>query len=231
MWPSWVDRSGSERSHIFFAQVDLDEVSHVVPGPLDLPTHGLLSFFCDYSLDGQTGIMGLMPWEQPGCRIVHTHSGEALGRRLSPVAPLPSAFLSPLGIWTWPEDPPDGIDVPDAEYNSLHELQQTYDATLRSDGPRSGNHQLGGHVRYIQHPVEEEVVQALHVNDDLGRFDRDRWESARHLVTEWRVVLQIDSDAALDLMWGDAGMLYWAARQQDINAGRWEAAMFNFQCS
>jgi len=31
--------------------------------------------------------------------------------------------------------------------------------------------------------------------------------------------------------WGDLGRLYWAARQEDVDAGRWEAAMFNFQCS
>lgn len=46
---------------------------------------------------------------------------------------------------------------------------------------------------------------------------------------EWQLVLQIDSDNVLDLMWGDVGTLFWMARRSDIAAGRWDQCMFNFQ--
>jgi uncharacterized protein YwqG len=230
-WPSWVNREGETREHAFFAQVDLGEMARTAPQSLNLPSAGLLSFFCDYSFDGLAGIMGLMPWEQLGSRVLYNPPGTNLVRRPGRLEPLPSGTLSPIPVWTWPQSPPEGVDMPDSEFDALDGVDRAYQASIGPAGSRSGNHQVGGHARYIQHPVEEEVVQALHVNDDHGQFSRERWESAKHLVPEWRVVLQIDSDPGLNLMWGDAGMLYWAARQRDIDAGAWDSGMFNFQCS
>jgi uncharacterized protein YwqG len=47
----------------------------------------------------------------------------------------------------------------------------------------------------------------------------------------WRPLFQMDSDDDLDAMWGDAGMLYWLARPEDLNAGDLTRATFTWQCA
>ncbi|MFK0044323.1 DUF1963 domain-containing protein [Streptomyces sp. NPDC090741] len=40
-----------------------------------------------------------------------------------------------------------------------------------------------------------------------------------------------DTDDAADMMWGDAGVLYWLIRPQDLAECRFDRAMFTWQCS
>jgi hypothetical protein len=227
-WPTWRNRQGEMRPLGFYAQIALDDIDRVTQAPLNLGAGGLLSFFCDFAFDGLNGIMGLMPWEQPGSRIARSATSQ-LTRHSSRGEVWPSAAFIPVPIWTWPQGV-EGVEVSDSEFDALDALAGDYESLIVA-GRRSGQHQLGGYASFIQHPVEEEVVQALYVNDDHGQFVRERWETAKSKVAEWRVVLQIDSDDGLGVMWGDVGMLYWAARQEDIDQDHWSNAMFNFQCS
>ena len=233
-WPSWTNRQGQLRPMIFFAQVDLAEAAKAAPGPLGLPGDGLLSFFADYAVDGVDGILGLYSWEQAGVAVIHSPAGSDLQRTRSPVPPQPSAALAMIPMWTWPEHPPDGVDLPDVEFDALDALDQAYQAELRQAAGQwriEGRHQLGGHARFIQHAVEEEVVQAINGCFDAGGFDHDRWNASKDQVKDWRLILQVDSDSGLDLMWGDVGTLYWEARRADAAAGQWHRPAFNFQCS
>jgi uncharacterized protein YwqG len=234
-WPMWTNRDGERRPLQFFAQLDLASATAAAPAPLGLPPDGLLSFFADFGLNGE-GITGLYPWEQEGARIIHSPSDVRLSRCSLRMEPLPSAQLAPVGIWTWDATPPADQEMTDAEFDALDALDQQMEAELRSLVPRgcelSGRHQLGGHAKYIQHPVEEEVVQALAgCFAGSGGFDSSAWERARPQVREWRTILQLDSESHLEVMWGDVGTLWWAARHEDVAADRWDAAMFNFQCS
>jgi hypothetical protein len=192
-------------------------------------------FFADFGEGESGGIIGLYADEQAGCRVLYTPPGTQLERRRSPVSTLPIAALLAVGAWTRPQDPPAGMELTDDEIDSLDELDNAYDYALSGLVPAgwtlSGRHQVGGHARYIQHPVEEEVVQAIGGCWVRGRsFDLKRWEAVKDQVADWRVVLQIDSDDDLGLMWGDVGTIYWAARRADIARGEWSGAMFNFQC-
>ncbi|HET7419325.1 MAG TPA: YwqG family protein [Candidatus Dormibacteraeota bacterium] len=233
-WPSWTNPQGKRRPMIFFAQVDLAEAARVAPAPMGLPESGLLSFFADYAVDGVDGILGLYSYEQQGVAIVHSPAGADLRRMKSPVKPQPSAALAMLPAWSWVHETPADVDLPDVEFDALDAFEHDYENELRRSAGQwhvNGRHQLGGHATFIQHPVEEEVVQALNGCYDGGKFDRDRWKAVAHQVKDWRLILQVDSDSGLDLMWGDAGMLYWEARREEAAAGRWDRPAFNFQCS
>jgi uncharacterized protein YwqG len=164
--------------------------------------------------------------------VIHTPPDARLERRRSPVPTLGSAALQQLGAWSWPQ----GVELTDPEFDALDQWDTDYENRLREECPPGfdlgGRHQLGGHARYIQHPVEEEVVQAVSGSYQRGgKFDEQRWAEAKNQVKEWRVVMQIDSDQTLDFMWGDVGALYWAAPRADTARGDWSRAMFNFQCS
>ena len=218
----------------FFAQVDLAVAALAAPGPLDLPASGLLSLFADYRLDSNDGITGLYSWEQQGVAVIHSPAGSQLVRLASPLAPLPSAALAMVPMWSWSLDPPDGVDLPDHELDALDELERAYEADLEKAAGQwhlNGRHQLGGHARYIQQSVEEEVVRAIAGCYDSNKFDSKCWEAAKSQVPEWRLILQVESDSGLDVMWGDVGTLYWEARRTDAAAGRWQRPAFNFQCS
>jgi uncharacterized protein YwqG len=140
--------------------------------------------------------------------------------------------MSLVGCWTWRSD---RIDLSDEEFERVDAFDRLYQDELQGDPNRrirwTGNHQLGGIARAIQHPVEEEVVQALNgLHGQVGGFDRERWLQLKPQAADWRLLLQIDSDETLDAMWGDAGTVWWMARRDDVAAGRWENGMWNFQC-
>jgi uncharacterized protein YwqG len=232
-WPTWTNPSGQTRPLNFFAQVNLELATAAAPAPLGLPEHGLLSFFADFDLTDQ-GIIGLHPWERDGSVVLHIDPDAHLERTHNDVAPLLPAALHAIGSWTWSHVGLESIEVSDEEYDALDALELAYERSLGTSvhlgWKMDGRHQLGGHGNYIQHPVEEEVVQAVHGCFE-GAFDAEKWAKVRHEVDDWRVLLQLDSDRDLDVMWGDVGTLWWAARQADVDAGDWAAGMFNFQCS
>jgi uncharacterized protein YwqG len=224
-WPVWS--AGPLR---FFAQINLEEAHAVAPAPLDLPLDGLLSFFADFGEEG--GIIGLYADEREGTRVLYTPPHVLLTRHRSPVSQLPEATLHAIGAWTWSN----AIEIRDDEYEGFDAWDLEYEQRLAAVAPPgfvlAGRHQLGGHARPIQHPVEEEVVQAVAgCYERGGSFSRAKWEAAKDQVRDWRLLLQLDSDDELGVMWGDVGTLYWAARQDDIDRGNWSEAMFNFQCS
>ncbi|WP_216211299.1 YwqG family protein [Amycolatopsis aidingensis] len=240
-WPTWVnplDKGGEPRPLGFFAQIDLATVAGGTDLPL--PSDGLLSFFCDFATGGgHGGILGLYQHEHEGCRVRHLPATTPARRAAPPAAhSVPEALLLPILVTTFPEpDPATWTDGDhDEGYAGWDEVERRYERLLAAAVPEgwalAGRHQLGGHARSIQHPVEEEVLQAAAGVSRAGRaFDHERWAAIRHRVADWRLLLQLDSDSHLGYLWGDAGTLYWMARQDSIAAADWSAAWFNFQCS
>ncbi|GAB3479906.1 hypothetical protein GCM10027521_15710 [Amycolatopsis cihanbeyliensis] len=236
-WPTWVNPLGGNeepRPLGFFAQIDLATVTGGTDLPL--PAEGLLSFFCDFATGGgHGGILGLYQHEHEGCRVRH-FPPTALVRRAAPPAAnhLPEASLLPVLVTTFPE--PDPAKPADTDYPAWDEFERRYEQRLAGAVPDgwaiAARHQLGGHARSIQHPVEEEVLQAAAAISRPGHgFDQERWARVKHQTADWRLLLQLDSDSHLGYLWGDAGTLYWVARQGSIAEADWPGAWFNFQCS
>lgn len=223
---------GDRRPLAFFAQLDLARVR----GHLDLPlpADGLLQFFADYDFTGVSdGITGLFGDEQEGARVVHVPAGSALTPAVAPpgVELLPGAAVAPLLTWTMPV-----LErLSDADYEDYEAVLGRLNAKVAAAAPDGfvlkGAHQLGGHAAYIQHPVEEEVVQAAYDVYRRGSgFDFDLWNQVSAKTADWTVLFQFDTDDSLDVMFGDAGTMWWAAPRDDVAAGRWDQARFNFQC-
>ncbi|WP_338117962.1 DUF1963 domain-containing protein [Streptomyces coryli] len=77
----------------------------------------------------------------------------------------------------------------------------------------------------MQNPVEYEVAH--------GFLGCDDWQDPRidEEAGRWVLLAQFDSEDAAGMMWGDCGSLYWLIRPEDLAAGRFERAMFTWQCS
>jgi len=77
-------------------------------------------------------------------------------------------------------------------------------------------HQVGGTADSIQEPVEAECA----------RLTGD----APAMADNWQLILQIDSDIAVGMEWGDVGRLYLSARKQDLIARRFDQSWMVMQC-
>lgn len=48
---------------------------------------------------------------------------------------------------------------------------------------------------------------------------------------DWILLLQIDSDESIDLMWGDVGSIYYWIRHEDLARQRFDSVWMALQCS
>jgi uncharacterized protein YwqG len=89
---------------------------------------------------------------------------------------------------------------------------------------RSPNHQIAGYTSPVQGSVENEAARAAYPVKDEQAL------GARAALAEQLVLLaQIDSDDSNEMSWGDAGVLYWLIRRDDLAARRFDTALFTWQ--
>lgn len=198
---------GHGRPLEFVAQVDLSELHRALPSAL--PPQGLLSFFLDQ-----------FEWGEIGGRVLyHDLSADAFQRRSPPPGPEVRRLFGllksrePVRLYreaplrfertlTLPDDGYAGI--PDAEWDALGELRRELNE----------GHRLLGHA----HPVQ-------------GAMEGDCASLTGIPATRWRLLLQIDTDEKnSDMMWGDAGTVYWWIPEEDAPAGRFDRVVVIAQC-
>ena len=233
-WPSWTRPDGAVVPLNFFAQLDLSDSAEL---DILLPAEGLLLLFADHG--GEDGILGLYENEHDGVRAVHVPYG-------SPGRPAPdnATTFSPLDLvpvlvttlrLPGPAADDGRDDIDDEAWETFEGLEDQLRLRTSDRLPAgvelSGTHQLGGHASWIQHPVEEEVLQAASGSYSDAGFNTDRWASVRDQVDQWRTIAAIDSENRNDMMWGDAGTVYFVADLDTLNAQRFEDIWFNMQCS
>lgn len=93
-------------------------------------------------------------------------------------------------------------------------------------------HMLLGSPIEIQNPMEEMCQLCFHGFDEIDHninFDAE----VAHLragVKDWQLLLQLDCDDNLDWLWGDAGMLYFWIRKQDLEEQNFSNVWCEMQC-
>lgn len=201
-----------------------------VPG-LALPVAGTLLFFY---FDGQYDDCDALvycgdPASKAGATVVYVPDGTLVAQRSTPegLQPYPRVPLRAATVDTAPGY--DHFTTRDA-FPQMAEVG--YDHPVCADdfvdaldlGFHFG-HQVGGHALPIQGPVEYEVAQFA-----LGGVD---WHTPelRTEARRWRLLAQFTSDHRADMMWGDAGTLYWLITLEDLEARRFDNALFTWQCS
>ncbi|MFJ3727871.1 YwqG family protein [Streptomyces sp. NPDC090045] len=232
-WPVWEGHG--PLSHI--ASLDCAALAAAGDAGLALPASGTLLFFLfDDRLDGDDPLVHPDdPESRPGARVVYVPAGTA-------TRPHPA----PAGLPPYPEVPltaQAGLTVPSSDAPSVraafgeaadsrdwrhHPVNaRPFDNALGAldPDPRGSRHRLGGHAVPVQGAVEWEIAHAL-VGSGASRQDPRLNDEA----AKWVLLAQIDTDDAADMMWGDVGTLYWLIRPADLAAGRFEEALFTWQC-
>ena len=93
-------------------------------------------------------------------------------------------------------------------------------------------HHLFGYSSNVQGDMQLEaqlVTNGLYCGDATG-YEDPRAEELRAGASDWILLLQLDSDRDADLMWGDAGYLYYWIRAEDLAAGRFDRVWMSLQC-
>lgn len=231
-WPEWEGHGPLS----YIGEIDLAALAAKgLPLDIKLPTVGrFLLFYFDGSYDNFEGIVGT--WDSAslvGQRLLHLSDDSSACVAMDapqgvpvfsehrfaarPMLTFPnwehhalrSAFMEPG------QDERSFMDHPvnaDAFADSLFELHRRYPM-----------HQIGGWASPDQGPVENEVAGAAL---DLG----NDWNDPRRAreAERWTLLIQVDSDN--DMMWGDAGKLYWLARHDDLERGDLGHVSFTWQC-
>lgn len=212
---AWPDRKGRPLS--FIAELDLAAL-RAVGGPDWLPASGVLHLF----FDAEEEPWGFDPADHDGWKVIMT---DALAARPLPQPPglsgdrvFTTVTLAGRSALTYPTTerldlPPDVGEAFDFE--SVHTFM---DADL-GNGPR---HQVGGFPSPIQGDGMELEAQLASNGIYMGgpdSYSDERIAALEPGAADWRLLLQIDSDDAAGIMWGDTGTLYVWVREQDARMG------------
>ncbi|MFI0819899.1 YwqG family protein [Streptomyces sp. NPDC021098] len=214
-WPVW-------EGHGPLGFVGVVDCGALPAGELDvpLPVDGRLAFFYYGDEDDDALVDTADPDTWAGARVLHLPSSSAdAPERPAPagITPYPAV---PLTVRVGPSAPDTdspalgGMELPDAFERALWDHQ-------------SGTaHQIGGHPQSVQGAVEVVVAHGALGGHGVSWEDPRLAEEARR----WVLLAQFDSDEDADVMWGDCGALYWLIRPEDLAAGRFEQAVFTWQC-
>lgn len=227
-WPVWEGHGPLS----FIASVDCTALPRVAT-EMGLPAGGrLLFFYFDGQYDdGEAMVFASDPDSQGGARVVYVPSGQPGANRATPegIEPYKRVWLTSRVVSTAPSyDHPVLHEAFGAGFSHAtqpeHPLRhrEFCSAISCGEGPL---HQLGGYAWPVQGDVEDEVAQAA-LGGSVDWPDPGLAAEARR----WLLLAQFDSDDDANMMWGDAGMLYWLIQPEDLAARRFDRAMFTWQC-
>jgi uncharacterized protein YwqG len=211
----------------FLAQIDLQELAarHTVNW---LPSSGALLFF--YDMKEQP--WGFDPKHRGGWAIQYLSNVVTTSSPVPSDLPkeyvLPEASVAFSSVNTYPSaiEGLASLQLTDEELDRYCEFQEAQ----FSGKPQ---HQIDGYANPIQGEMELEcqlVSNGLYCGDPSGYKD-PRAKTLGQTADEWRLLLQLDSDDDLDVMWGDCGRLYFWIREDDARSRRFDLAWVILQCA
>ncbi len=222
-WPVWEGHGPLS----FVAALDCA----ALPSPaldIALPSDGTLAFFYfDGQLDDGCAVVAPdEPDSWAGARVLYIPADVPVAERAAPaeIQPYPEVPVTARVEATapFPEHP-----VMHREFARLpedHPLHGEEFADALWDHCQGTEHRIGGHATPVQGEVEFEVAR--------GALGGPPWDDPRidEEALRWVLLAQFDSDDDADMMWGDCGALYWLIRPEDLTEGRFDRAMFTWQC-
>ena len=210
---AWPSRNGQPLDFLLQVSLEDPDVSEVLGVPAD---DALLLFF----YDSEDQPAGYDPDDQSGYSVI----------KVSKTADTSLASLQP-SVTVRKEFPISfvkGVSLPHPDSFDFKALSQeggwedaftdTYEALQRElslSHARGGViHKLGGHSDAIQGDLQ---LEAQLVSGGINCGDPSGYQSARAKelqkgAANWSLLLQLDSDPALDFEWGDSGRLYFLVR-------------------
>ena len=219
----WPTNKGAPLA--FLAQLDLGALARLMPqGPL-AKHEGLLSFFFDAKEQ---------PWGFPsdgldGIRVLHHPPRTKLVRRSEG-----NVVFTPVAADTFVE--PTIPHYRTARARALVKSGRPFEhyADVVNEWANEGRHapRRDGDVhRVLGHPDAIQGDMTRRLEYGLRGFDLEKEvPSAESAAQTWRLLLQVDSEDACKMMWGDLGRVFFWIREDDLRAGDWSKVHYQLQC-
>ena len=222
-WPSWNDQPLA-----FLCQINLASASKLDTDKL-LPATGLLSFF--YVADQST--WGFDPQDRGSWSVQYFADAE-LKRTPWPEDLDEEAYYTTCKleykrratIPGWETKMVDDLKLSEDEQEKFFDFTEAF---TDEDDPF---HHLLGHPQEIQGAMQLECQLAsngLYCGDATG-YNDPLAEALKSGQSDWRLLMQIDSDENADWMWGDVGRLYFWMTSDDLNARNFSNCWMILQC-
>lgn len=219
-WPTWDDQPLP-----FLTQIRLHDIAPYNYAD-ELPYAGMLYFFFNGEAletypptraswhvmyyDGDLSTLRRRRLSSEGQQIYPTCAVEFFSILTLP--PLESLFLQRLGL-SYDAFKREAPIEQRREAEAFMELERQLDALYDDTSP---HHQLLGHPHQIQGDLLLECQRDTHYEGDPA---------------DWRLLLQVDSDADAAMMWGDVGLLYFYIPQMALAARNFSLVHLIMQCS
>lgn len=225
---SWPELRGVRLG--FLARLSLSEIHQVCPLPW-LPSSGALVVFYDMvnqpwgfdPKDRGSSTVLLVPDLQQSVELIDSGPDGTN-------SPFPRRNIAFRKIQVFPgSERPEvrELELSDAEFDAMTELE----VVVFHSKPK---HQISGFPSPVQgDEMELEcqlVTNGLYCGDSSG-YKNPRAETLKHGATQWKLLLQLDSDDDLGVMWGDAGTVYFWVEEQAARNGDFSNVWQILQCS
>lgn len=210
-WPLQGDRPLT-----FVAQIDLNDTSQY-PFCGVLPPEGLLSFFLDINEETELWDSG----RENGRVIFHPGPREKLERRTPPESEIFPIQFNPCRIVFHEALSPGWDKIPFLALR-LGPLQDEYEYFIDCL-PGEKNHQLLGRpgliedLQYLMQLECQYISNGLQMSWRGKHADEARAREVAPGATDWRLLLQLDSDEGAGMDWGDSMPSFWI-KEQDLRA-------------
>jgi len=222
----WPQKDGKPLD--FIARLSIAELRAIHPIEW-LPHSGALLFF--YSIEGDA--WGFDPKDRGKFAVLHVPDlPEAVPYKIArdPATPIREQNVAIRLVSTYPsyERAPglESLDLTDQEFDELSNMTE---AMFRGE-PK---HQVAGYPSPVQGDLMELecqlVTNGVYCGNEKG-YQGPRVKELEAGVANWRLLLQFDTDDGLDIMWGDAGTLYFWVEEQRSRVGDFSNAWVVQQC-
>jgi hypothetical protein len=128
---------------------------------------------------------------------------------------LPDSQTLPRTDFVWDRDGDAYLELQSGAFENMH------------------HHQVLGYPSPVQNADMEEECQlasnGVYVGNPEGYKD-PRVPALKAGATDWKLLLQLDTDDDIGWMWGDVGTLYFWVRESDARCGDFSKVWMIFQC-
>ena len=209
----------------FIAQINFAEV-HPFDKNGELPENGMLWFFYDCSDEGMP--WGFDPKDADGWRVFYRENAELVTAE----APDDLEVTFTGAAITFAQR----IDLPGYDSDILGDIElpeEEDDAYFDWMDEREGScNKLLGHSDNIQDGMElecENVANGIYCGDPSG-YEKAKAMGLEKNAGRWKLLMQVESNEELCMMWGDMGRLYLWITEEDLKAKRFDKSWLILQC-
>lgn len=219
-WPEWKGKPLP-----LIAQINLSEIANYDYEKV-LPSTGVMYCFFDerafevgspqphesWRVIYYVGDLSRLEHRRPSSNDVHVYSTRAITFATQPtLPPWESMYIERLGI-SYDALRPDASQEQKDEIEAYMNLGKKLDAQNNLDLP---GHQLLGHPYQVQGDLLYTLQHDFHIEEDP---------------TQWRLLLQIDTDDDAHMIWGDCGLLYFYISKQALARRDFSHVLMVMQC-